>query len=115
MKKSQLTDELSIDTLDAVLVEEENNRLTNPFFGGISTVFVMMVDDHDLHIKSHLKRIYNPYTWFHIVSHLIFRRRKIKLGMQGLTHKAIFQAFVGKMDASKDSFDSDDSDDKSWN
>lgn len=110
MKKEELT----VDTLDIILVEEENGRMANPFLGGISTVFVMMIDDHNLHIKAHLKRIYNPFTWFHILTHVIFKRRKSKLGLNGLTHKAVFEAFMSKM-LTKDSFDSDDSDDKSWN
>jgi hypothetical protein len=84
-------------TWDAALIAHEDEMLRNPFLGGIKKVTPIITDDHRRHIKSHLKYLYNPFTWFHIVQHLWQLRAKKKLGIEGITNDIIMQQIQSQM------------------
>jgi len=75
--------------LDDTLIAVENKKLRNPFFGGITSVFAMLTDDHSRHIKAHLKYWYNPATWLHIHQHYMQLKIKRKMGIEHVTNDSI--------------------------
>lgn len=79
-------------TLDETLIKSENKQLRNPLFGGLMTVFAILTDDHDRHIKAHLKYWYNPVTWLHIHQHYMQLKIKKKMGIEHLTNDSIMEA-----------------------
>lgn len=78
-------------TLDEVLIKQENSFLRWPWFGGITKVFAMLTDDHQRHIKSHLKFWYNPATWLHIHQHYMQLKLKRNMGIEHLTNDSIME------------------------
>lgn len=90
--KGLVLSEINIETF---IIAEENHRMSNPFLGGISNVNVHIMDDHKSHIKAHIKRLYNPFSWFHIITHMIMMRKKNRMGI-AYNNNDIFNAVFNK-------------------
>jgi hypothetical protein len=78
--------------VEKFIIETENIHLSNPFSGALSKIYVLITDNHKLHIKKHLKYLYNPATWVHIWHHFSGQRQKEKMGIGFLNNDNIMSA-----------------------
>ena len=58
------------------IIRAENDSLKDSFF---VTVYVDSLDDHILHIKSHLKYVWKYGGFFHILKHFRLMKNKDRL------------------------------------